>query len=394
MDIKRPKLLLTIPRIPFPLNSGGRIAIYDTIKLLSQKHDLIIVIIDDNENNRQYLPHLQAFSSEIYFFSKSKIRFIVNALWGLVRGKPLQVGYFYFRDIQKLVDKLYLKCDLLVSFMIRTTTYGLNLPVKKMHYAIDSMYLNYRKSQENTKSLLWKIIYSIEIPLLFKAELKQIQKYNLTTFVNREEAIFWKTYGNVETLPHGVEKDVLDYTQTDSKYRNVVAFIGRMDYQPNIEAVNWFCANVLKYLHHDIEFWIIGGFPTTVISKLAATYNNVKVLGFVDDPYIILKSCICTVAPMQSGGGLQTKILVAMALNSVVLSSSLPIAAIENAKNGENILVEDEPTKFAETINQIYLNPEAYAKVKKAAKQLIEEKYALSVIENRLLKLVENIEQE
>ncbi len=40
--------LVTIPRLPFPLNSGGKIAIYDTIKSLSKKYELVIIIIYDN----------------------------------------------------------------------------------------------------------------------------------------------------------------------------------------------------------------------------------------------------------------------------------------------------------------------------------------------------------
>jgi len=299
----RKRGLIIIPRMPFPLNSGGRIAIYDTINSLSKKYELVLIIIDDNETNTQYLNELAKFSKDIYFFPKKRYRFIINALMGLLQGKPMQVGYFYFKDVQALVNKLSKNCDFFFAFMIRSTTYGMNLHLKKYHYAIDSMYLNYKNSESNTKSILWKLIYKIEVPLLFKAEKKQIQKYDFTTFVNKQEAAFWKEYGNVKTLAHGVNESILKYQKTDSKYSNVVAFIGRMDYRPNIDAVLWFCNHVLVELDKKIEFWILGGYSTKEILQLANKYENVKVLGFMEDPYVVLRSCICTVAPMQTGGG-------------------------------------------------------------------------------------------
>ena len=94
-----PKLLIPIPRMPFPLNSGGRIAIYDTLKILSKKYKLTIIIIDDNKKNIEFIDEIKKFSNNVFFFSKSKLRCIIDAFVGLVFGKPLQVGYFYIKDV-------------------------------------------------------------------------------------------------------------------------------------------------------------------------------------------------------------------------------------------------------------------------------------------------------
>lgn len=389
-NVVRPKKgLVVIPRMPYPLNSGGRIAIYDALSLLAKKYKLVIIIIDDKKSNKDYIKELSPFSNEIYFFSANKFRFYFNTVIGLLKGNPLQVSYFYFKRVQNIVDEFSLSCDFFYAFMIRTSTYGLNLKIPKGHYAIDSMYLNYKKSQEKTTSVIWKLIYKIEVPLLYKAEREQIKKFDLTTFVNKDEAAYWQNHGNVATLPHGVEGSILRYNKFDDKYKNVVAFIGRMDYQPNIEAVIWFCNNVVCFLHKEIEFWIIGGYPTTEIQKLEKRYNNVKVLGFVEDPYVILRSCICTVAPMQTGGGLQTKILIAMAVESLVISTYLSANAIENAKNGVNIVIDDDPKNYVEFINDAYINPLKYLSVKQEAKNMILKTYSLEVIEKKLLHLID-----
>ena len=387
----QPKILVTIPRMPFPLNSGGRIAIYDTLTILSMKYKLTLIIIDDNKSNINYLSEMKKFTDEVYFFSKSKYNFYLNSIFGLFFGKPLQVGYFYFNDIQKLVNSLSLKHDLFLSFMIRTSLYGIDLDINKIHYSIDSMYLNYQNSQSNTTSILWKLIYKIELPLLFEIEKQHVAKYNMTTFVNKEEAKFWGQFGNTINLPHGVTTNILNHNSVDIKYKNTVTFIGRMDYQPNIEAVLWFAKNVVRHLDRKIQFLVIGGYATPEIIQLENDYKNIKILGFVEDPYVIIRSCICNVAPMQSGGGLQTKILISMAVESIVILSKLSSFAIEGIANDFNAIIEDNPSKIAEKINLIYSKPELFLNMRIEAKKLIENYYSLSVIENKMFEILKNV---
>jgi hypothetical protein len=386
----RKKILITIPRMPYPLNSGGRIAIYDALNALSKNYILTIVIIDDNKNNIIYIDEIKKISDNVYFFTKNRFRFILNSFFGLFYGRPLQVGYFYFKEYQKIIDDLSRTHDFFYSFMIRTSLYGVNLNLKKGHYAIDSMYLNYKKSMEESKSLLWKIIYKIEVPLLYKIEKNHVKKFDITSFVNNQEAIFWRRYGKVCTISHGIEDNLLTYSKYDDKFSDSIAFIGRMDYQPNIDAVLWFSNNVLPLLSKDIKFKIIGGFPTRDIINLQNNNPQVEILGFVDDPYIILRSCICTVAPMRTGGGLQTKVLTSMAVGSLVILSSNSAKAIENAENGLNLFIEDCAMNISKVINDIRNNPSKFKIIRENAKILIEKNYVLSVVNTKLINMIES----
>jgi hypothetical protein len=309
---------------------------------------------------------------------------------GLFFGRPLQVGYFYFKEFQLIIDQLSKTHDFFFSFMIRTSLYGVNLNLIKGNYAIDSMYLNYKKSIDESRSLLWKIIYSIEIPLLYRIEKKHIEKFNITSYVNNNEAMFWKRFGNVCTLSHGLEDDLLTYSKYDAKFSDSVTFIGRMDYQPNIDAVLWFCKNVLPLLSKDIKFKIIGGFPTREIINLQNQNSNIEVLGFVEDPNIILRSSICSVAPMRTGGGLQTKVLTSMAVGSLVILSSHSAEAIENAENGHNLIVEDCPINISKIIHDIRNNPSKFIKIRENAKILIKKNYVLSIVNKKLIRMIES----
>jgi glycosyltransferase involved in cell wall biosynthesis len=390
MSIKK-NILAVVARMPYPFNSGGRIATHDVLLMLSKNYNITLIIIDDNHKNIEYLDFLKNITNDIYFVGLNKYYCLFNAVKYFFTGIPLQVGYFYSKKTQYLINELSKNSDLFLSFVIRTSYYGMNLNIKKYNYAVDSMYLNYKKSINNSRSLFWKLVYKIELPLLYNAELNQIKNFDLTTFVNKDEASYWQNIGNVINLPHGLDNNIFEINSTDHSYSKSIAFIGRMDYQPNIDAVLWFCENVLEYLNPDINFIIIGGFLDIKLKKYFKKFNKIQYFGFVENPNIILRSCICNIATMQTGGGLQTKILLSMGLGCIVISSTSSAMPIINAENLVNLIIEDNPVAISNYINDIYINRSKYEYIKNNARKLIYENYSNSKIKEKLFKHLNEI---
>ena len=59
--------LIIIPRLPYPINSGGRLAIYNTLVSISSVYNIDLIIIDDNKKNKILLPQLVGMN--LKFFS-------------------------------------------------------------------------------------------------------------------------------------------------------------------------------------------------------------------------------------------------------------------------------------------------------------------------------------
>jgi glycosyltransferase involved in cell wall biosynthesis len=174
------------------------------------------------------------------------------------------------------------------------------------------------------------------------------------------------------------------------KYKNHIAFFGKMDYQPNIDAVLWFVENVLPYLNKTLKFIVVGAYPAKVIQDLSKNFQNVKVTGFVEDPYLILKSSLCVVAPMQTGAGIQTKILECMALGTINIVSSLAAKPI-GAEHGKHFLVCDDPKEMANVINNIYKNPKNFEYLKIGAREFIKNNFTWGIYEKKLLNVIDNL---
>jgi len=91
---------------------------------------------------------------------------------------------------------------------------------------------------------------------------------------------------------------------------------------------------------------IVGGSPSEEVRRLALD-QGIRVTGYVEDllPYY-LKSDV-SIAPMRIAGGVQCKILDAMAAGLPVVTSSQGNEGI-GARPEKEIIVADSPNDFAE----------------------------------------------
>jgi len=389
--MKREKILFLSSRLPYPPIGGDRLKNYWLLRILSKYFKVHLVSIAEEDIPDDFYEWAQVLGITTKIFKKSKVFFYINTVKGAFNNLPLQVNYYYFEDIQNYIDENNHDFDLLFATLIRTAGYIIDKKKPKILEMTDSIGLNYLNSRKKTYSIFWKFIYNIEVSRLLNFERLCIEKFDKVLLVNKKEAEFFNRPDKVIWLPNGVDEKLLYYSKLDNRWKNSIVFFGKMNYQPNIDAVSWFVKNVLPYLDKRLQFVVVGAFPSKSIKKLEKKYNNVKVLGFIDDPYIILKSSLCVVAPMQTGGGIQNKILESMALGTINIVSSKAASAIVGVKHGVHLLIADEPKEIIRLINDIYKNPRKYEYIKQEAKNFIRKNFTWSIYEKNLLKIIDDI---
>jgi len=389
--MKKYKILFLSSRLPYPPVGGDRLKNYWLLRILSKHFKINLVSINDQEIPKDFFDFVNELGLTFKIFQKNKSQCYFNTLKGLATNKlPLQVNYYYFKDIQNYIDNIYKSHDLLFATLIRTAKYLVGKEKPKILEITDSIGLNYLRSASKTFSSKWKTIYLIERNRLLKFEKYCIEQFDKTLFVNKEERDYFNLPQKTEWLPNGVDETLFTYEKADPKYKNFVAFLGKMNAQPNVDAVLWFVKNVLPYLKRNIKFIIVGAHPPKIIMDLSKKFENVEVTGFVEDPYLILKSSLCVVAPMQTGGGIQNKILESMALGTINIVSSLAAKPI-GAENGKHFLVCDDAKDMADLINEIYDNPIKFEYLKKNSREFIKYNFSWSIYERRILDIIDGV---
>jgi len=377
-------------RIPYPPISGATLKNLNLLRILSRHYNVSLVIVSDEKLSKEARENLEKYCRELKVFYKPVWSLAFAAAKTFFTGDPLQVNYYYFKDVQKYINIVAEKSDVVISTLVRTSQYALSLDKPKIFDMADSIGQNYKNSMDRVHSLFWKLIYKYESERLIKYERVSIANFDKTFMFNRQEIKYFDMPEKIRFIPHGVNEDLLRYRKYNGAYKNHIAFIGKMDYQPNIDAALWFVENILPHINKELTFIIIGAKPVPKIIDLQNKFSNVKVTGFVEDPFEIIASSLCVVAPMQTGAGIQNKVLESMALGTINIITDLAAKPIGGV-GGEDYFVVDDPLIMANTINHICEKPEVYQNYKTNSRNFIKRNFTWSIYENIYIDTIEEI---
>lgn len=349
---KKKKMLIICSRPPFPMIGGDRVRFFNNIKVLSEIYELSLIYISDEDSKEINEKELKNYCKEIKEFYFPKIRFYFNAFYGIFNKLPLQVNYYYFKKIQKWIDQNKDKYDLVFCNHIRTTQYFLNYDsTYKIVDFVDAISMNYKKAKRKVRGI-WKYIYILEEKRVLDYELNISKKFNKKNIISSVDRDFLYFYGaqDINIIHNYVNETIVKKNIAINK--NKIIFLGKMNYEPNITAVKYFSKEIfplLKQEFKNLEFYIVGAFPTKEIKKLEKI-NGIKVTGFVENPKDYILEAKLFVAPMISGAGIQNKILEAMELGKTVITTPIGIEGLDQIKNYEEILVAKNKNEYIEII--------------------------------------------
>ena len=183
----------------------------------------------------------------------------------------------------------------------------------------------------------------------------------------------------VEVVVNGVDTDqfapgVLGQVEVEP---DTIVFAGAMSFAPNVEAVTWFCREVMplmRALRPGVRFRIVGRDPSPAVLELAED-PFVQVIGFVDDVRPWLAGSAVVVVPMVSGSGVKNKLLEAMSIGRSIVTTSIGVESLD-VEPGRDLLVADEPAAFAEALDRLLGDPDLQASLGAAARLRVVEHYS------------------
>ena len=155
-----------------------------------------------------------------------------------------------------------------------------------------------------------------------------------------------------------------------------MVFTGVMDYFPNVDAVVWFCNEVLPIVQAQIpeaHLTICGSRPAAAVRRLAKG-RGVAVTGRVPDTRPYLDGAEVFVAPLRMARGIQNKLLEALAMGLPCVASTAAWSGTVVA-NGEGILAADDAKEFADHVVRLLRDGEFRAAMARKARAAAEANY-------------------
>lgn len=355
--ISKKKLVLITTRFPWPLTNGFANKNYWLIRGLSDEYDIDLHVIQNSSVPENYLGSVEKYCHSIKLYKPNFLDLTYGFILSLIKDLPFQLALFRSSIAQKSIDADISVSEVALCSVIRGVHYLDRYTGTLVCDLADSLGQVYRRDSIKFSGLK-KLIYKEEGRRMLKYERAVVCRAGHSLFFNSREASYHADKA-VSVAPHGVDPKLLSLETSSPDYADGVVIFGKMNFEPNVHAVEWFAENVLPSLPDHIKLYVVGADPSVRIAKLANQNSRVVVTGFVVDPYPSVRGAIANICPIQMGGGIQNKVIEGLAIGALGLVSSLAADPMPELKSS-GLIVCDSPDQWVQAILAAYANREDF----------------------------------
>jgi glycosyltransferase involved in cell wall biosynthesis len=366
------KILAICPRIPEDGKKGDQVLSFHRLSYLARNHQIELICFASRDDDSEAIKKLESLGIVVRVIHWNKWLAVLSALRAVFdHSTPFQCALFQSGLFQQAVESALINFKPEAVYAVTIRGLG-NLGIYNAPLfvdLVDSMALNFSRRVEMAHGLKrWLLNWECE--RVTEYERRVALRANCSFVVS---SIDQTVIGSdkVDVIPLGIDGRQF-FKSADARVDPVIVFTGNMNYKPNVDAVLWFyeyCWDKLKLVMPDIRLVIAGSNPTSNIIALRAD-KTVAVTGRVPSIATVINTAHVSIAPMQSGSGMQFKILEAMACGVPVVATSLGLGDI-GAEADRDLLLADTADSFVDAILSLLKSPDLRAKIGNAGWQYV-----------------------
>jgi glycosyltransferase involved in cell wall biosynthesis len=368
-----------------PVQNGGNIRTYHVLRYLSERHQLTFYSYYGGAPDPGYERELQRQLPGAVAVCTGK-----RELSGVARGldylshlgahAPYAVSRFASARVQKQLQTWFREqrydvavCDFLdaaINFPGR-----LNIPSVLFQHNVESEI--WRRHADTAGNPVKKMLYRMEFRKMLRYERAAVRKFQHVIAVSENDRALmtkWVDGDRVTVVPTGV--DLAQYRPAPNPLDTsapLVTFVGAMDWEPNVDGVEYFCAEVWPAIKAEVpqaRLRIVGRNPDRRVQKWASNSinndNSIEVTGRVPSVVEHLRQSAVIIVPLRIGGGTRLKIYEAMATGKAVVSTTIGAEGLD-VHHGHDIMLADDPRSFAQAVIMLLRDPELRRRYENAA---------------------------
>jgi glycosyltransferase involved in cell wall biosynthesis len=343
-----------------PVDTGGKIRSYNLLKHLAARHQVDLLSYYGGSHDEIYESALRREfdgAQPIHDHSpQSGALLYIDYARRLLSPAPYAVGKFTSRKIRDIVRQSLgdrrvdvAVCDFLSAS--RNFPSRLDMPCVLFQHNVESVL--WKRQARHEPNLMRRLVFGFESLKMSRYERNTVRRFPQVIAVSardREDMAGMTDPARIEVVPTGV--DVASYRTAagSSPERPIVMFLGSMDWEANIDAVDYFCRDIWPAVRRAVpgaRFRIVGRAPHARVLRLASA--SVEVTGRVASVIDYLKDTAVFVVPLRIGGGTRLKIFEAMAAERAVVSTSIGAEGLD-VRDGQDIVLADSPDRFSEAV--------------------------------------------
>ncbi|HEX3653497.1 MAG TPA: TIGR03087 family PEP-CTERM/XrtA system glycosyltransferase [Rhizomicrobium sp.] len=356
-------LLFLAHRIPFPPDKGDKIRSFHILKHLSSSFRIHLGCFADGVSDFAAIGALKELCADVFCLPLRPADKMMRSVQAFTDGKAISEAIYFDQGMAEWVAERVTALSMADAFVFCSVMFPYVAPYAgTMRIVLDIVDVDSEKWGAYSKAATWPLsaVYRREQVKIRELEEAGARAADISLFVSSAEAecfgrIAPELRARTDFLQNGVDfgrfcSDAVFPSPFPAGTAPIV-FTGMMDYRPNVDAVEWFAHEVLplvRGVHPNAAFWIVGAKPATRVSRLAVS-NGVHVTGYVSDVRPHIANAACIVAPLQIARGVQNKVLEAMAMGKPAVVTPAALEGI-SAIPDEEILVAEGAAGFADAV--------------------------------------------
>ncbi len=369
------RILVLLPRFPYPLDKGDKLRAYHQIVELAKQHEVYLFALSHNKVKNDDYDHLHTLCTAVDYV---RLHWWESA-WGILKaflsGKPLQLGYWDSCRARRAYTRWehQVQPDVVYCQMVRTIPTVTGSTCRKVLDFQDALSLNTRRRMERSHGLM-KMILRYECRALQRTEQEALHLFDATTVISAVDQAALDP--SVHIVPNGVDTDYFNVASHQRSIAYTIVFTGNMSYAPNVDAACWLVKEIMplvwKQCPYGVKVLIAGADPKPAVKALAGP--KVTVSGRLPDIRDAYASAKMFVAPMRIGSGMQNKLLEAMSMGLPCVTTTLAATPL-GAKNFEHLLIGDSAAQLADLIVKLNID-ELHRSIADGGRRFVQEHFS------------------
>lgn len=397
---RRLRIALVYGRMPLPMTHADQLTVAHLIAFLSERgHTVDLFTLDNGEAiSSEQRRWLELRCGRVVTFPQGPLRSVISLVRALLRGLPLQVGWFLngrqIRAVRRAIDDG--GYDIAYAYYIRSAEAlrGLcpagasPLPGRPATFLAMqlSQALNTRRIAENAARARDKMIYSVEQKLVHAYEARIWCDFSRTVLISRRDLDEVQAACREQGVPeidnfilcaHGVDIDRFRPRPEISPEPATLVFSGVMKTNTNINAITWFvreCWPAIKAAVPAARLIVVGRAPAPQVVALGDEDASITVTGEVPDPAEFIARATVCINPMQAGAGMQNKLIEYLASGKAVVATPVANEGI-GATPEEHLVIAASADDFAEAVVNLLRNRERREALGASARAYVEHQW-------------------
>jgi glycosyltransferase involved in cell wall biosynthesis len=372
--------------LPDPPDNGGKIVTSQLVRCLAREgHEITLYALAGESPKRSTSTSspLSALAEVHLFGLDSQHASPLQMTRHLFLRRPYVISKYWHEDAWRAIRRLLedRSFDVVHLDHLHTVPYGIRAR-REFHIPITL-------TAHNVETVLWERLGCIERDPLrrtyFRRQAKRMRAYEASVLPHLDAVVVLSAAdaGRVKEL-HPEAQVVVLAPAADLEYDRPleapeepasVAFVGAMDWLPNIDGAIWFSHRVWPQVRAAIrgaKLYIVGRHPPRSIRRLAG--RDVIVTGWVEDVREFVARAQVVVAPLRVGSGVRIKILNALAMGKAVVSTPIGAEGLD-VIDGKHLRLADSEESFAQKVIGLLSDPVQRRHLGEAGRRLIRERY-------------------